>query len=284
MRKWLLIILVVPFFLILLGIILYQISKRILYNRFKAETHDIFSSIGKEKSDIITEEHIKDLPEPVKKWLRISNVIGKERVLSVRLKQKGVFKMKVDADWTPFTSEQYYTTKEPAFIWFAELKMFKFIPIIGRDIYFNGMGNMLVKLCGIIKIADASGKEMNQGTMLRYLNETMWFPSAVLSKYIQWEPIDDNSAKATMSYKEISASAIFYFNEKGEFINFVAERYYDNDKTYKTWFTPVEKYGIVNGIKIPVSGGAHWKLESGDFKYIQLEVTDIEYNNALMFN
>ena len=283
MKKWLLIILVVPFFLILLGIIVYQISKRIFYNRFRAETQDMFSKVGDEKPEIITEEHIKDLPEPVKRWLRYTNVIGNERVVSVRLKQKGEFKMKVGADWTPFTSEEYFTIKEPALNWFAELKVLKFVPVIGRDIYFNGKGNMLIKLCGIFKIADSSGDEMNQGAMLRYLNETMWFPSAVLSDYITWQPIDDNSAKATISYKGTTASATYYFNEKGEFVNMIAERYFDGDKTYKTWSTPVERYGVINGINIPIGGCGQWKLDNGEFQYIKLEVTDIEYNKPMMY-
>jgi len=59
----------------------------------------------------------------------------------------------------------------------------------------------------IITIADATGDEIDQGTLVRYLNEMMWFPTAYLNDYIQWEPIDSGSAKATISWQGLSASA-----------------------------------------------------------------------------
>jgi len=34
----------------------------------------------------------------------------------------------------------------------------------------------------------------------------------------------------------------------------------------------------VNGFKIPTEGEATWNLETGDFTYVTLEITDIEYN------
>ena len=71
------------------------------------------------------------------------------------------------------------------------------------------------------------GNWNGSGTLVRYLNEIMWFPSAYLSEYIQWEPIDSNSAKATISVHGLTASAVLYFNEKGELTNFVAEWYID---------------------------------------------------------
>lgn len=44
---------------------------------------------GAEKS-VITEEDIKNLPEPVKRYMRYTGVVGKEWITSVRLKQKGL--------------------------------------------------------------------------------------------------------------------------------------------------------------------------------------------------
>jgi hypothetical protein len=140
---------------------------------------------------------------------------------------------------------------------------------------------MLIKLPPFIKIADARGDEINQGTLLRFLNEMMWFPTAYLSEYIQWEAIDSTSARATMSYGGVTASAIIYFNEKGEMTDFVARRYMSVDGGYslETWSTPIKEYREINGIRFPVKGEGVWKLSSGDFTYIKLEIIDIEYNN-----
>jgi len=50
------------------------------------------------------------------------------------------------------------------------------------------------------------------------------------------------------------------------------------DATLLPWHTPVTAYGEMDDYRIPVKGSAVWALEDGDFTYIDLEITDIEYN------
>lgn len=231
--------------------------------------------------EVITEEDLIGLPEPVQKYLQYTQIVGKEKIHTVRLKQKGVIRTKQNGKWMPFEAEQFYTVNPPSFVWNATVKSSPLLWIKARDRYYQGKGRMLIKLLSLLKIVDAAGDEMDQGSMVRYFNEMFWFPTAYLSDYIQWEPIDSRSAKATMSYQGVTASAIFHFNEKGQITNFVARRYMENDGRFdlETWSTPLNEYKEMNGIKIPVSGEAVWKLSSGDFCYIKLEITDIVYND-----
>jgi hypothetical protein len=248
--------------------------------RVNSEIAELFSMVTEKGTRVITEEDIKGLPEPLQRYFRYTGVLGKENIIAVRLKQRGFFRQGY-RPWMPFEAEQYYTTDPPGFIWAVRMKALPFFSIKGRDMYYEGKGNMLIKLPPFIKIADARGDEINQGTLLRFLNEMMWFPTAYLSEYIQWEAIDSTSARATMSYGGVTASAIIYFNEKGEMTDFVARRYMSVDGGYslETWSTPIKEYREINGIRLPVKGEGVWKLSSGDFTYISLEVTDIEYNN-----
>ncbi|NOX87897.1 MAG: hypothetical protein GXO77_02645 [Calditrichaeota bacterium] len=245
----------------------------------KKEVNEIFQNAAVSK-EVIKSEDIAGLPEPVRRWLKYSNIIGKERIRVVRLKQKGFFRTGPDKKWMPFDAREYYTTDPPAFIWSATVRMAPLVPLKVRDKYAEGKGKMQVKLLGLFSVVDETGDEIDQGAMVRYLNEMMWFPSAALNDYIKWEPVDDNSAKATMSYQGVTASAIFYFDEEGKVTNMIAERamYEDNAFVFKKWSTPITEHGELNGIRIPVKGEGVWLLESGDFSYIRLEVTDIEYN------
>jgi hypothetical protein len=104
----------------------------------------------------------------------------------------------------------------------------------------------------------------------------MWFPDAYLNNYIKWEPVDANSAKATMTVNGTTASAILKFDGDGKLVDFIAERYMETTK--ETWSTPVAGYKDFNGMMLPSGGKAVWKLKSGDFCYIELELVDIEYN------
>ncbi|MCK4234125.1 hypothetical protein KAX75_06820 [candidate division WOR-3 bacterium] len=285
MAKILLIVLVILIIIIIIIASSIAIGNIIFNRQVKREVTEMFEKSKKIKPKVITEADIEGLPEPVQRWLKYSQVIGKERTLSVRLKQKGFFRQKKDKNWMPFKAEEYYTTDSPAFIWYTTMKATPFLSITGRDMYYEGKGNMLIKLLSLITVADAIGEEITQGTLLRYLNEIMWFPTAALSDYIEWDPIDSKSAKATMSYQDVTASAVFYFNEQGEFTNMIAERYMDIDGQFslEKWSTPISEYGEFNGIRIPIKGEGVWHLKSGDFSYIRLEITDIEYNNPSIY-
>jgi hypothetical protein len=249
------------------------------------EITEMLVQSGETKPEVFTEADIERLPEPVQRWLRYSQVIGKDRIITVRLKQEGFFRQKANQDWMPFTAEEYYTTNPPAFIWYATIKLAPFLSIKGRDMYYEGRGNMFIKLLSLITVVNARGDEIDQGTLLRYLNEIMWFPTAALSDYIKWESIDSKSAKATMSYQGVTASAVFSFNDKGELMNMVAERYryVDGKFVLDTWSTPISEYGEFNGVRIPTKGEGVWNLSSGDFPYVRIKITDIEYNNPSMY-
>ena len=270
-----------------LGIIVVMIASFIIIGNiaFKSkvsnEVKELFKKSQETELKRVTEKEIKYLPRPLQRYLRYSQIIGKEEIKTVRLKQKGFIRTSEKQKWMSFEAEQYYTTNPPGFIWFATAKAAPFLSIKVRDRFHEGRGNMLVKLFGLKKIADATGPEIDQGTLIRYLNEMMWFPSAYLSEYIQWEQIDSNSAKATISCKGATASSILNFNEKGELTNFVAQRYRDIGGKFvmETWSTPIKEYKEINGSRIPVKGEGVWNLSSGDFSYIRLEITDIEYNN-----
>ncbi len=154
-----------------------------------------------------------------------------------------------------------------------------------RDSYISGQGSTRVRMAYLIPFGSESGPEVDQGDLLRYLNETMWFPSAALSEYIQWEPIDYNSARATMTYGEVSGSAVFEFNEAGNLVTMSAERFgkFNGNYSLETWTTPIKAHRDFWQYHLPSRGTGIWKLESGDFPYIELEVTEIDLNVARPF-
>jgi hypothetical protein len=88
-------------------------------------------------------------------------------------------------------AEQFYTTNPPGFHWKARFKMFGLWIVKGDDTYKAGHGHMFGKIAGLYTIFDARGPELDQGTMLRYLNEMTWFPIALLSDYVTWQAADD---------------------------------------------------------------------------------------------
>jgi hypothetical protein len=281
MRKTILVIISSLVVLVLLVIIISMIANyrfnRIVHN----EVNAFFSSV-ENKHEVIQQSDLNDLPQPVQKWLQYSQVVGKEKIVAARTKQEVNIRLKEDQPWMNAQAEQYFRTEEPGFIWAVDIKMAPFVHITGRDKYSEGKGNMLIKVLSLFTVANGSGKEIDQGSLLRYLAETAWVPSAALNQYIQWEGIDSNSAKATMSYQGITASGVFTFNEQGEIQSFVAQRYgeFEGDYRMETWLCEMKEYKEFNGVKIPSQGDITWKLKTGDFHWYHFNVEEMEYNKA----
>jgi len=248
-----------------------------------AEIEELFAASRNARPALVTEADLAGLPGPVRRWLRYSQVVRKARPVTIRLKQEGQFRLSEERGWMPFTAEEYYTTDPPGYIWVATFKTAPLLSIFGRDRYNDGTGSINMRLLYVIPVANKSGGGLDQGALLRYLNETMWFPAAVVSPYITWEAIDARSARATMSYGKVTASATFVFDEQGRLTDMRAERYDDAKGRVLPWSTPIRAYGQFGGVRIPVEGDGKWEYESGDFTYIRLRVTDVEYDRPAEF-
>lgn len=229
-------------------------------------------------SDVVTEQELAVLPEPVRRWLRWAGVVGTERPRTVRLTQEGRFRLGSDRAWMPFTAEEFFSTDPPGFVWRTSMRMAPGIDIVGRDRYADGRGSIEMRLLGLIPVAQAKGDQLDQGALPRYLNETMWFPAAALGPAIRWTAIDADSARATISDDDATASAIFLFDAQGRPVDMRAERYDMGSGKLARWSTPLSAYGEFGGIRIPTEGQGVWKYEGGDFSYIELRITDVEYN------
>lgn len=232
----------------------------------------------------VSAEQLAELPLPVAKWLKVSGVVGKEKTHTVWLQQQAKMKMKPEQEsWYKATAEQAFSIPNPAFVWKVNMKMSPFFKIAGRDKFVDGKGEMQIKLFSLLNIVNEKGTKMDEGSLQRYLGEIVWFPSAALSPFISWETIDSLTAKASMEYKGTKGSGTFYFNEKGDFVQYKAHRYKGNEpgaKRYE-WVIDVQEYAIKNGMKIPVKMTATWKLDEGDWTWLNLEITDIKYNTKL---
>lgn len=233
-----------------------------------------------QSNDIVTQEMLLDLPEPVQRYLTYTGIVGKPRVKTVWLTQTGRFRRAKDQPWMPLSAEQFYTVNPPGFLWKAVVKVAGLPLMRARDTYENGEGHMFARLAWIVPIFDVRGEKLTQGTMVRFLQEMMWFPAGYLEPYIGWKTVDETSADVTFTDHGKSVTGRMYFDPEGRVTNFIAERYRElkGDFILNTWSTPIDAYGEIAGLKLPVCGRAVWKLDSGDLTYADLEIRSVNYN------
>jgi len=231
---------------------------------------------------LVTEEMLEDLPQPVRHYLDHTGVVGKPLVDTVHLKQTGRFRQGLERPWMPMVAKQSYTTDPPGFVWNARFKMLGLPLLRARDRYDSGRGHMFGKIAGLFTVFDVRGEQLDQSTMLRYLSEMIWFPSAFLRDNISWKEVDDRTAQVTFTDHGKSVSGLMHFDDTGKLTNFTAERFREIEGEFSLdpWSTPITSYGERAGLKLPVGGQAAWNLATGDLVYIELQITELQYNSA----
>ncbi len=222
-------------------------------------------------------------PGIVQKWLQTSLKNG-DFIKSVRLRQKGRMRAKPEARWMPFTAEQYVNVPSASFIWTTEVDVYSTIELTGRDKLEKGEGEMSIRLLGLIPLVnEKANPKLNSGALMRYLAEICWYPTAALDERIHWKSVGDNAAEATMEFDDVKVSGIFYFTPEGNFEAFESQRFYgggDNSKL-ETWHIEALDYMTFHGVRIPKRTEVTWKFLEGDFKWLELEIVDIDYNTAV---
>ena len=248
--------------------------------RVARETRALLAASRPASSHRIREEDLADLPEPIQRWLRCSGVVGMTLPAVVRLRQAGRFRQAPDAPWRPFTAWQVYTTDPPGFVWAADVRIAPLISIRVLDRSIGGAGYSEVSLLGLVRLAQAHGPEIDAAILQRYLDETMWFPAAVLDPAITWEAVDANRARATLHAGGQRSSGTFVIDDEGRFVTMTADRYRTvGDRFILTpWRTPVSAYGAFHGVRVPIEGEGIWRLESADSTYIELRVDRLTYD------
>ena len=229
---------------------------------------------------LVAESDLKDLPEPVQRYMRFTGVLGKPRIGNVVLKQAGRFRQGLDRPWMPMTAIQTYTVSPPSFAWNARFRLMGLPLLRARDEYRSGRGHMFAKLAGLYTLFDVAGEKLDQGAMLRHLSEMIWFPTAFLEENVSWRAVDGHSAEVEFSDAGKSVSGRLFVDDDGRPTNFTAMRYreIDGDFSLDPWSTPITGYGVRAGLQLPTRGQAVWNLPDGDFTYVDLEIEEVEYN------
>jgi hypothetical protein len=245
----------------------------------EAEMRALRASVRAEAHGHVQASELEKLPVPVRRWLEASGVVGRERARSVHLQQRGELRTNPHGAWMPARAEQYFTVERPAFVWHVDATMLHALPIAGTDSFRAGKGRMLIKLASLLTLVDATGTKIDQGAMLRFLGEIVWFPSAALRPYIRWEALDAQRAGATMRYAGMTCAAVFSFDEQGHFVRMTAQRYLGEGER-EPWMVTASAWRRVRGLMLPVRGTVSWSLKSGDFDYYRWEILDVEENRV----
>lgn len=250
-------------------------------DRFESNfKEDVLLAIGTTPKTIeaVTAKDVESLPLIVQRYLNYVGVVGKPKIHSVRIEFEGEMREKENA-WFKFTSEQFNFFDAPTRLFFMKAWV-KGLPTVGYHSYGKQGARMLIKLASLFPIVNIDTPEMFSTETVTFFNDLCLFaPAALIDNRISWEVIDALSVKATFTTNATSVSAILYFNEIGQLVNFVSnDRYSVSEMKLFPFSTPVKQFKKINGYNLPFYGEAIWHYPEGEFVYGKFNLKRIEYN------
>lgn len=258
---------------------------RIPYSKIKSDFNreaTMLMSQAVTTNDIFTDEGIKDLPAPVKKYFNYCGLIGTQKMSFMKATFKNVtFKTGKDKPELKIDYTQYNFVSKPDRIALIDSSLYG-IPFQGLDSYLNGVGDMRGVVAKSYTLFDQKGEAMDRASLVTFLAECFIIPNVILQDYIKWEDIDETHAKAIISYYGISAEGIFTFNDNGEMTDFTTNdrvaTEIDGTTQAVRWTATCGNYKESNSIKKPTSLKATWHYSEGDQIYFSGDDVTIEYD------
>jgi hypothetical protein len=254
-----------------------------MHLKIDEKTQEYIRQAQKAESKMVTEADLAPLPEPVQRYLRYAQVLGKPRVKCAKVRQTGFMRTSPSQKWMPVEAVQYTTLAGTlSRTWYARIKMGPLTLLNGFDRYDNGIGHMLMRLLSLFPVVDVHGPEIDLSALIVFINDMVMWPTAFLSDYIYWVAINATSAELQVNLYGKQFSAVTQFNEIGEMVNFITgDRYRTVGKGSKQdrWSTPLRCYHEVNGLRIPSEGDAIWHLPEEEFPYIRVSIDQVVYDS-----
>lgn len=250
-------------------------------HRFAKKVQVEKSAIIAKATGIMDGQAVDSLPDIIQKWLARSKALQHTVVNEVHLRQTLQMKMKPEQkEWIPAEAKQFFTIYPPAFHWTVHMQMNPVMPVVGRDQFSEGKGEMLIQLYGLFSMVnEQDNPKIDEGALQRYLAEIVWFPFAARAPYIEWESLSDTSARATLTYEGTSGSGEFTFDPSGKFKRFRTLRYKggDAEAIRIPWTVEAMDHKVMQGVEMPTHCMASWELEEGTWTWLELFIEELEY-------
>jgi hypothetical protein len=226
---------------------------------------------------------LKSLPPVVRRYF--SRVLNPNQPIVRRLymEQTGTFNRSFKGEqWEPFTARQRVSTNRPGFVWDASINMSPGITVRVVDAYVAGVGSLQPSLFGLLDMGGGHGTEnLARSELIRFFAEAVWYPTALLpSQGVQWKPVNDQTAKATLIDGALTVALTFTFDAQGLVERITSDERHallDGVMVPMPWEVRLSNYGQHGGMLVPQDGEVAWMPATGRVPYWRGKIEKFDY-------
>ena len=231
---------------------------------------------------LVTEADLAPLPEPVRRYLRISHAVGQPRVRHYRVRFSGRIRSDPTAAWMPFEAMQQSFADVPTRLFLMRAHMFG-LPVEAFHRLIDGHATMRVTVAGVAPIVNASGDEMDRAETVTLFNDMcILAPGTLIGADVAWTPVDASTARARFTHRGHTITATLIFAPDGRLVNFESDdraRPEPDERFAKARFsTPLRGYRDFGPLYLAGFGEARWRLPEGEFTYGEFTMLDVATN------
>ena len=223
---------------------------------------------------------LEGLPAPVQRYFRAVLKDGQPLIATATFELAGTIDLSATGDsrWKSFTSWQRAVVHRPGFLWNGRVVMFPGVAAHVHDSYILGVGTLHAAMLGLFTVAEVQGGgEIARGELMRYLAETVWYPTALLpGGGVHWAAVDDRSATATLEDGSIGVTLLFGFDDAGLITTIHADArgvVAGKEMLMLPWDCTVSDYRRRHGMMVPSRG----IVGKGGQPYFVGDITSLEY-------
>jgi hypothetical protein len=215
----------------------------------------------------MSDSALANIPAPVARYLRLALPTARH-IQQVRIGQIGTLRTDATSErWMSFEAEHIVVPGAPGFVWNARVRVAPLLHVRVRDALVDGRGSGQVSLLSAFTVsADADTREMNSGSLHRYLAEAVWYPNALMpGPNLHWTAIDSSSALATLTSHGVTVSLEFRFTESGEVAGiYTPARWGTFPEGYRQvpWEGHFRNYRERDGVVVPGEGDVGWYVQN----------------------
>jgi hypothetical protein len=262
------------------------VGRQRLDRKNSAVVDDLLAAAEAPAQPLVRPRDLDALPAPIRRYLTHVLPAEQPHVQAVRLEQTGTFRSGgPGSSWNDFAATQHVTTRPPGFVWDASIRMLPGLSVRVLDAYADGQGALWARLGGVVPVADPTpGPALDRGELLRYLAEAPLYPTALLPNMgVAWAPVDDRSARATLTHRGTTASLVFHVNDQDEVARVTGTRpFLTDDGTYedRRWKGTWRQYEHRDGLRVPTAGEVAWVQSAEEVAYWRGRIHAIDYQFA----